>query len=369
MKPTAILVLLLLAVPTAARAAEGCDEDAAWAASLEGEGKALEAASRLRAAARACPDRFPDAEARARQLEDQAFAQPPPPPPIPEPPPRAILTGKRELSPEEWVEQGEEPTTAGRVELIVGQTLHGTVLAGIFCAGARICNSAETTLLSLTFGSVAGMGGSMLASSGGIRPGVAGAINAGTLWGLGDGLVLGGAFFSGSGSDVALAAGAGGLLGTATGALIGYLVQPTAGQVAMANSGAIWTVALSAWTVFSLYRGTTPQIPLLAMGLAGNVGLVGMAMISRYYPVSRGRMFVIDLGGVLGMLAGISVSALAGASNEVRLGLVLAGTVGGLCGATLLSRPLDATRAPPVEVSLSPGGPKGTPGFSATVVF
>ncbi len=353
--------------------AQTCAQTHARAVELDAQGKSAEAAHEYGLAGRLCGDQYPGDLARARQLEDQGFMRAPVlpgPEPVADPPPQLTPPEVAYKAPPEATQPLEEPTNAARVELMIGQALHGITLSTLFCTTGGVCPSLETGLGMAALGGVAGAGLSFFASSEGVRPGTADAINSGSLWGMGNGLLLGSGLNAGgggSGTTVALAVAAGGALGTGAGVLVSFLAQPTAGQVSMTNSGVLWSVVSCAW-VLGAMRSPPPVSQVVIIAVSANTAMAGMALLSRYVTVSRSRMFLIDLGGALGMLTGLGASAVFGAQAELRLAFVMGGMAGGLISTALLTRPLDEQPALP-RVTLMPGGPRGTPGLHAALVF
>lgn len=102
---------------------------------------------------------------------------------------------------------------------------------------------------------------------------------------------------------------AGTVLGSAAGVAAGHYLQPTAGQVSMVNSGALWGLYLGAWSYAYIdapdwdnaNRNRNIALRMTAFGDAG--ALVGAALAWRL-PISRARMNLGNLGALAGGLLG-----------------------------------------------------------------
>ncbi|MDQ3263852.1 MAG: hypothetical protein M3Y59_09345, partial [Myxococcota bacterium] len=263
--------------------------------------------------------------------------------------------------------RGEEEAVLARGELVVGQTAHGVTQAVLLCL-LLSCNSAQAWTGGLLLGAAAGGVGSFLLTGSGVSGGMANAINTGTVWGFAEGALLLASLPPQPGTAYAGVLAGTTLLGTAAGVALGGLLHPTGGQVAMASSGGVWTAVL-----VGLF--TTPLLNSLQSGFwgmelaAANVGLLGFGYLASHLNYSRGRMFLIDVGGVLGGLVGAAAFVFAGlpASQAQLLGpLIGAGALGGLAGAVLLTSSIDAPSDEFVaQITLFPlVGPEGQTGLA-----
>jgi uncharacterized membrane protein YuzA (DUF378 family) len=89
-----------------------------------------------------------------------------------------------------------------------------------------------------------------------------------------------------------------------------------------------------------------------------------MGLLSVFHPVSRGRMVLIDMGGLVGGLIGFFTPFVLGTHLQLQPVLLSTG-VGmavGLAGATLLTRGADAPEAP--ALTLAPTALPGGAGLS-----
>lgn len=254
----------------------------------------------------------------------------------------------------------ETPSNSARLELIAGQALHGGVQGFLVCGLLR-CDAVPHLSVSL-LGVGTGALGSWLLSNQGLTPGQAQVINAGSFWGTWYGLA--GSRVLALPTDRGIALTMGGALGmTGVGLLFAHYGRPLSGQVSMANSGGLWGGLLSAAFLGVLFPNERSESFLFMNLLATSAGLTSLGILSVFHPVSRGRMLLIDLGGLVGGLVGFFGPILLGA-NQLQPVLLSAG-VGmavGLTGATLLTRGVDAPEAP--AVTLAPTALPGGAGLS-----
>lgn len=134
-------------------------------------------------------------------------------------------------------------------------------------------------------------------------------------------------------------AGVGGFLAAA---ILPDRFEPSAGDAALMNSGAIWGLASGAllWSTFDEKREA--RDPLLLAGL--NVGLIAGGVLAAQSDVSRRRVALIDLGGLAGLLTGVATAEL---SSEADTGVdradhfALVGMAAGLIVSSVLTRNID----------------------------
>jgi hypothetical protein len=261
------------------------------------------------------------------------------------------------------------PTTAARAELVVGQTLHGFAQGMASCnLGGGECPDGTTSPLAGLVGAGMGGGASFLLSWKGVRAGQALAINAGTLWGAGEGIFLSTALQPDQNPSTAAMIGMG--LGTATGVLLALTVVPSAAQVAFIDTATFWIGTASFFDL--LIAGASGQQIGLGELIALNVALAGSTVAGLFVRMSRGRLFLIDAGGLVGLLAGIAGAAALSTDSPrtsaiIPISSVSAGTVVGLAWATYLTRAWDgALPTPKVTVLLGSGA---RPGLSVAGAF
>ena len=247
------------------------------------------------------------------------------------------------LAAQEAAPAAEEKTSFARTEFVAVQTGHGLLLGIEFCDVIQ-CGSNAVAISSLTVGAGAGLGLSLLASRDGVTPGFATIMNSGAYWGAFHGGFITSNLTENS-STISGVMGVSQLGAMGVSALIWNQWRPTAGEVSMTNSGGIWVAQLSALGFLAAGATNWEVEPVVwALIALTDVGLIGGALLSQIKPISRGRMLMIDLGGVLGMVAGMGTSALIAPSSEVAAGISgIAGTLAGLGIATVMTRNWDAS--------------------------
>ncbi|WP_242344598.1 hypothetical protein [Anaeromyxobacter terrae] len=166
------------------------------------------------------------------------------------------------------------------------------------------------------------------------------AIESATNWGTLNGGLLA-ALADADGKGVVGATLGTGLAALGTTALLTRERSPSSGEVALTNSGGIWGLVTGGLTLAILEDAgdKTAESVLLA---STDAGLLAMALVARRVEMSRGRSLIIDAGGLLGTLAGVSVPAFANAENGPAIGAAgLAGMAVGLAVGTYISRGWD----------------------------
>ncbi|RKH62999.1 hypothetical protein [Corallococcus aberystwythensis] len=248
------------------------------------------------------------------------------------------------------VSSEEGPSKGARASLTVVQTLHG-ITQGILLCEISDCQDTRAYVAVSLLGGGAGAAISLLATRSGMTQGQAAAINSGTVWGFGFGLASIGSFdLDGDSSTGAVMAGALGFTGL--GILVAELARPTAGQVSLANSGGLWSGVVAALLMATQSNSDTRAFFGIEQGVVG-AGLVTFALVSRNLDISRGRVLLIDAGGILGGLVGLSALFLALDDDHGDALLVgtAVGVVAGLGTATFLTRDFDGPDdAPAVSV-------------------
>lgn len=240
----------------------------------------------------------------------------------------------------------ERKTGLSRAGLVGFQTLHGLAFGVEFCAMVE-CGGPRPWIASTMVGAGLGLGASLYATRDGITPGRAAAVNAGTRWGLWQAAALNSITenWQEGPSQAVPPLVAGQLLGTAGGAVAAQAWRPNAGDVTMANWVGIWSgVGAGLFTVTADLQPTTPQL-MTALLATTNLGAVAGGFWASQQPISRGRVWVINTGGLLGGLVGAGLPLLLAGENlesAQPLGaLTLLGTASGLGVATLLTKEWD----------------------------
>lgn len=260
---------------------------------------------------------------------------------------------------------GAEDVEFATVELVAFQVLHGMVLGVEFC-GFSGCG--EGTFLGVLFGGV--LGGVIAA---GVAPkemsgGQAMSVNAGTGWGLWHGFALAeAADFNRVDESMGLAL-LGQILGTALGAAAGAAFTPGRGGVAIANSGGIW-----AGVLMLLIQGASDfkliddkDLRLAALLAATDLGLMAGGFLARDFPMTRGRSALIDVAGLVGMLAGFLAG---GQITDGDEGIFLAGIPGLLAGLATGVAATQGWDAPDLNARLTLSPNRKAPGLALTWDF
>jgi hypothetical protein len=232
---------------------------------------------------------------------------------------------------------------SGRGELALYATAYG-IWTGI-AAGVLADSDDPKLYVGLA---LAGGGGGLALSVLGTRgrpipDGRTQAIEAAGNWGsLNGGLVAG---LLDSSTQGAVAA----TLGTGVAAIAGTVAltsrrSPSSGDVAIATSGAMWGLVTGGFAL-ALVGDDDPDEKAVLGTLLGatDAGLLTMALAARRIEISRGRSLLIDAGGVVGALAGLSVPFFLESENPRAYGAAgLGGMAAGLGAAVVLTRGWDA---------------------------
>ncbi|RKH09358.1 hypothetical protein D7X74_29745 [Corallococcus sp. CA047B] len=258
----------------------------------------------------------------------------------------------------------EDTSRGARASLTIVQTVHGITQGILLCEIAGCDDSRAYVAVSL-LGGGAGAAAALLLTQNGLTPGQAAAINSGTVWGFGYGLSSIGSFdLDGDNAIASVMVGAVGFTGL--GVLIAQFAQPTAGQVSLANSGGLWAGVVAGLLLATQDSNETQAFFAIEQGVVG-AGLLTFALISRNLDVSRGRMLLIDSGGILGGLTGLSALFLLlgdDADSDVYLVGTAAGAVAGLAATTFLTRNFDVPDAPAVSIVPAAMGRHGGMGLT-----
>ena len=101
--------------------------------------------------------------------------------------------------------------------------------------------------------------------------------------------------------------------------------SPSSGDVALATSGAMWGLAAGG---LALTFTTDPaeRDVLTALLIGTDAGLLALALAARDVEISRGRSLLIDAGGLVGTLVGLSIPLFARSESPPAYG------AGGLLG-------------------------------------
>jgi hypothetical protein len=275
----------------------------------------------------------------------------------------------------EWRRVGID--RSGRVELQVWSTLYGLWL-GIAVPAAFGADDSEAYGAGILLGAPAGLlAARAVTRSRDITEGQTRAITWGGTWGTWQG--LGWAHVLDLGTETVCEQGfcyetgdateaqftsmiAGGLVGVVTGAILSRRDIPT-GVAAGAHYGSLWGTWIG---VAGAYLADLEGDDVMATTLlVGNAGLVGGAYLANRHDLSRNRLRLISLGGLLGGLAGLGVDLLVQPDDDkVLLGIPLFLSGAGLAAATHMTRDYDARSGPG---GLNARGAAGRTRFSGSI--
>ncbi|MBN1204501.1 MAG: hypothetical protein JXB05_06220 [Myxococcaceae bacterium] len=244
----------------------------------------------------------------------------------------------------------EKPSGFARGSLVVWQTLHGGAQGALLCAIVD-CDGRVVLGASLA-GAALGATASWLLTNEGITSGQAAVINSGTTWGVWYGIAALSIFDMGD--EAALGTVMASMAGfTVAGVALSHFTTPNAGQVSMANSGGLWAGVVSALFLITVDDGDTATFFGIESVVTG-AGLLTFALLSQSFPVSRGRVLLIDSGGILGGLLGAATVALfGGESDPIAIGAGI-GALSGLGLTTWITRDFDDPSPSSPQVTLAP---------------
>lgn len=232
----------------------------------------------------------------------------------------------------------EAPSRGARAELALFQALNGIALGTEICIAAR-CDQAGAYLGLELVGAAAGTISSLAAPD--LTSARRALLNSGTVWGTVNAvLLLIATNHDRDGHDVALGLIAGQSLGLVAGGAM-FALHPTAGQVALANSGGVWVGALTALTgeAIGSHLDQHARATIALIAIDGGIAAGGY-LASRWPVVSRAQTLVIDAGGIVGTLGGASLGVVISGSGSGRTtpALAAAGAVVGLAAAAYFTR-------------------------------
>jgi hypothetical protein len=147
-------------------------------------------------------------------------------------------------------------------------------------------------------------------------------------------------------TTAAPAIGAGLAVGAAAGYYAGRRTNPTAGDAAVINSGALWGTVIA--TLFGLSFNASTQISGGIVLSGVGIGTAGGVLLQRYATVSRAHAALIDASGVLGIVGGLATLSIVSRADNTSVrnderssNFALAGLGAGLIVGGVLTRHLD----------------------------
>jgi hypothetical protein len=155
----------------------------------------------------------------------------------------------------------------------------------------------------------------------------------------------GGCEYEDTDGKVRMAAGvAGGLIGIGTGAVLAQ--KPiTAGTAAVVTSSGMWGTWFG-WTLPYIVTGVEDDALLTTTLIAGNASLLGAALLAPEWQMTESRMRLIDVGGLIGGLAGLGLTLIVQPdSDRTIIALPVIGSAVGLLAGVHLTRDHSAPEA------------------------
>lgn len=251
------------------------------------------------------------------------------------------------------------PSKLARGELVFWSTLGGVLLARDLCVNN--CTSDREYAAAYTLSVGGSLALSVLASRNGIHRGEAQLYNSAQTWGSWNALAFNDGFAE-TEQEAAVSIGSQ-LGGLAAGIGLWQTWRPTQGDVALANSGFVWTTVM---TLFG-HLAANEEPTLRRTVLAGDLGILAGALLSTQVKMSRGRTMLIDLGGVLGAMGGGLIAL--GTDSEQGAGTaLLVGTGAGLGIAAYATRYWDI-EPPPANARVIPTRTADGNGWGVAVAF
>ncbi|MDX2087062.1 MAG: hypothetical protein SFX73_04385 [Kofleriaceae bacterium] len=251
------------------------------------------------------------------------------------------------------------PSKLARGELVFWSTAGGVLLARDLCVNN--CTSDREYAAAYTFSIGGSLALSVLASRNGIHRGEAQLYNSAQTWGSWNALAINDGFAEDE-QEAAISIGAQ-LGGLAAGIGLWQAWRPTQGDVALANTGFVWTTVM---TLFG-HLAVDAEPTLRTAVVAGDIGILAGALLSTQVKMSRGRTLLIDLGGVLGIMGG-GLIAIGSDSEEAAGSALLIGTGAGLGIAAYATRHWDL-EPPPGNARVVPTRAADGNGWGLAVAF
>lgn len=262
----------------------------------------------------------------------------------------------------------EAPSTLARAELGVFQTINGISVGTLLCFTVK-CDDARLFVVTIAVGGAAGLTAALLGTEGGITPGRAQAIDAGMGWGVFNGITLA---IVADAEDEAIAGTmmAMQLLGTGAGIAVSALRNPRGGDVSLATSLGLWSGVITLFVHAAAGFEADGQVIAGTLMLLADLGLVAGAVlgVADVIPMTRGRVLLIDAGGIVGGAVGMGLPVLIQGDDidrEAFFVSAIIGTISGLALTTWLTRHWDVPEdVPDIAVGLVPAE-----GGGGSVVF
>ncbi|MFT5586097.1 MAG: hypothetical protein ACI9VR_003694 [Cognaticolwellia sp.] len=252
-----------------------------------------------------------------------------------------------------------DPAASARAELMITQTVVAGLFLGVALPGStwQPSEPGPPVVLGLAGGAAGAVGSHFFAKEFQPSTGQVMSLFTGEVLGAANGFGLSAAFPPRDYRAAYQQALLGTLIGAGGGVAVAKYLDPDAGQVAAVNAGMLWGTYFSSMS-FLLWEENNPRF--VAMRVVGGADLgAGLGALSaHYFPVSRGRANVINLGGVAGTAVGGGIVLLANFygglyDQEPTAGILMASTGAGLATAALLTRNMGESERASAAV---PGG-------------
>ncbi len=267
------------------------------------------------------------------------------------------------------------PIRSGRTELVIASMVFGGTAGPLLVASILgPCAATDTScfananpglalaiyLLSSAAGIGAGFLGSFLATRDGVKVGMSSLMIGGAAWGtaLATSLSLGLDVPTRYVYSLAIA---GSGIGMSAGFLIARKLDISAGDAALVNSGGTWGTATGALLAQAIIRSpSSSQFGWFILG-GTSAGLLTGSLLAWKLEVSRGRVGLIDVGGLAGTGLGFALGYVIGVNSQSEDNLqtgaryALGGMALGLLAGAVMTRKYKSD-VPPVEALLRRDG-------------
>lgn len=234
----------------------------------------------------------------------------------------------------------EQVSDFARAELAFWQTVYGAFLGWQICFYLE-CNDVRLDTGSVLLGGVTGLSISLLATPDGITAGHSGLINSATGWGLWNAIALNSYLNNWNGKAWVGTVIAGKVAGVGSGIALWDSLRPQAGDVSLVNSSGIWSGVLTLLTVLALELRLDFDDTMGTLLVTSDLGGLAGGYLTSIYPMSWGRVLLINSSGLLGLLLGFGIPAVILGSDvgiPLRYGSAIVGTLAGLGLGTYFSR-------------------------------
>lgn len=269
-----------------------------------------------------------------------------------------------------------DPPDSGRTTLIVAATAGGLIY-GSSALATVYGGDALAVTLGAAGGVAVGFAGSFFGTPDDITVGQSSYIITTSLVAAGEGALVAQLFTcetpDGATDDecaddvIGGAAVAAGVAGVVGGALTTRMLDLSAGDAAVLNSGALWGAATGALFYAAFDASPKARGPLLLAGL--NLGVIAGATIAARAEISRGRAALIDLSGLGGVIAGVALAQAAQTTDTERVDhFALGGMAVGLIAGTWFTRFVDDPDPDTLRMVPAAGAAKDSAG-KATLTF